>query len=424
MRFLFLKNNYIYKVIFSCIFASLFFAVHVFAQITEEDLQRQIDERQAEIAKLEAEIAAYQNTLESQSEISDTLENEITRIETIINKLNADIRLTRHKIAETEEEIISLQEESELRQAKIDGQRIILAELVRNVHENDDLSIIEVLLAYGSISEYFDERDITESLQKRLEIELSTLRAQKAELLTQKELTEAEEAELKAFQSDLSGKKNAQESVNKQKTALLDESESKEEEYQRILQEREKRRKEVQNEIQAIEDELRLLIDPSLLPEKRPGVLSWPVDNVLITQGFGFTEFARTYGSDVYRGSGHNGIDLQASIGTRIRSASAGIVRSVGNTDQICPGGSYGRYIVVEHPNNLSTLYAHLSSTLVGPGEIIERGDIIGYSGNSGFVTGPHLHFTVYATNTFRLHQTRNCGLIPAGGYLDPLEYL
>lgn len=85
----------------------------------------------------------------------------------------------------------------------------------------------------------------------------------------------------------------------------------------------------------------------------------------------------------------HTGVDLGGPCRAPIRAADSGHVLYTGWY------GGYGRVVIVSHGNNLSTLYAHLSSAKVAKGQNINKGDIIGYEGATGFATGPHLHFEV-----------------------------
>jgi murein DD-endopeptidase MepM/ murein hydrolase activator NlpD len=114
----------------------------------------------------------------------------------------------------------------------------------------------------------------------------------------------------------------------------------------------------------------------------------WPVDGRLMSPFGGRT--------DPFSGEGamHTGVDLEAHMGTAVRSTADGIVL---HAEWF---GSYGKAVVVDHGNGLQTLYAHLSRFEVVPGQEIRRGDILGRSGATGRVTSPHLHYEVRMRGT------------------------
>jgi murein DD-endopeptidase MepM/ murein hydrolase activator NlpD len=89
---------------------------------------------------------------------------------------------------------------------------------------------------------------------------------------------------------------------------------------------------------------------------------------------------------------GYNGIDLGAPVGTPIYASASGDVIISKNSGW---NGGYGEYIVISHANGTQTLYGHLSGTVVGVGYHVAQGQLIGFSGNTGKSTGPHLHFEV-----------------------------
>lgn len=389
-----------------------------------DTLRSRIRDREAEINKIEAEIAIYQKSLDAQSSLSKSLKNETTKLETQIKKLNADIRLAQFQIQKAELTISELNGTIDEKERAIIGERNSLAELIRIVDESDGQSLVEILFAYGSIADFFGEQDANDRLYQSVASELQILKGHKETLISERDKKIGEEKNLEMYKKDLSGRKAANESINQEKSKLLRDSKNQESKYQKLLREREERRALVQKEMDTIEDQLKLLIDPTSLPAKGKGILAWPVKNPYITQGFGFTDFATTYGAGVYNGKGHNGVDFRAPIGTQILAAEAGVVKDTGNTDIICPGGSYGKWVIIEHAGNLSTLYGHLSSISIAKGAQVTRGQVMGYSGETGYATGPHVHLTVYASNTYRLYKTKNCGLVPAGGYINPLDYL
>lgn len=124
-----------------------------------------------------------------------------------------------------------------------------------------------------------------------------------------------------------------------------------------------------------------------------------------VTQLFGENpEFYARFGRP-----GHNGVDFGLPIGTPVSSAARGKVIKTGND----PSG-YGNYIKIQH-DGFQTLYAHLDLILVKEGLQVEDGEAIGSSGNTGFSTGPHLHF-----------ELRIPGLPGAynSGEVDPLQFI
>jgi murein DD-endopeptidase MepM/ murein hydrolase activator NlpD len=86
----------------------------------------------------------------------------------------------------------------------------------------------------------------------------------------------------------------------------------------------------------------------------------------------------------------HAGVDIIADVGTRIYAAADGVVRYAGRTR-----GGYGEVVEINHGYGYTSLYAHLSKSLVRPGKTVRRGELIAMSGRSGLVSGPHLHYEV-----------------------------
>jgi len=139
-----------------------------------------------------------------------------------------------------------------------------------------------------------------------------------------------------------------------------------------------------------------------------------------ITQGYGRTSFAHAYKDDW-----HNGIDIAAAYGAPIHSPSEGTVLATGNQDNYCPSRGFGRYVAVSDTgNHLVLWFAHLGKISVSPGDHIEKGDVIGTVGTSGFETGTHLHFSIFDANGFTMQSRNGCGPDATGKDLDPLHYL
>lgn len=89
---------------------------------------------------------------------------------------------------------------------------------------------------------------------------------------------------------------------------------------------------------------------------------------------------------------GYNAVDLAAPSGTPVRAAAAGKVVVAKSSGW---NGGYGSYVVVQHAGGSQTLYAHMSRVAASDGESVDKGDVIGYVGQTGIATGPHLHFEI-----------------------------
>src|SRR5208282_5768136 len=113
----------------------------------------------------------------------------------------------------------------------------------------------------------------------------------------------------------------------------------------------------------------------------------WPVEG-RVASSFGERQ-------DPINGEGafHSGIDIDAPYGTPVRAAADGDVTGAATAS------GYGKEIVLDHGHDLSTIYGHLSEIAVVPGQHVTRGQVIGYVGQSGRATGPHLHYEVRVHN-------------------------
>ena len=111
-----------------------------------------------------------------------------------------------------------------------------------------------------------------------------------------------------------------------------------------------------------------------------------PVNGPITTK---YGQTTDVHGNQLWGGNQHKAIDYGVPKGTPVQAAAAGTASSgVGAGDR-----SYGNYVTIDHGNGYSTLYAHLSQISITNGQKVQQGQVIGLSGDTGYVTGPHLHF-------------------------------
>lgn len=398
---------------------------------TAKDLQAKIDQRTSDIQTLEKEIASYQKQINDLSGQESTLSANIQSLDLTQKKLAADIAVTEDKIDATNLRIRQLSSQIGATQNTIDDDRRFVAASFKSINEEGSRSIPEIFLSSQTISGAWNAINELAKLQKNLESRVASLNSTKIDLEKNERATEQAKADLIALQNQLKDQQGVVKATQADKNRLLAQTKDSEASYQQLLARKKAEEAAFQEEINQYQSQLRLIVNPGELPATGQAVLSWPLNQVFITQYFGNTPFA-TANPQIYNGHGHDGIDLRALVGTPIKAALSGTVTGEANTDLIPGCYSFGKWIMLKHDNGLSTLYAHLSLQTAAMGDRVSTGQIIGYSGNTGYTTGPHLHFGVYATQGMEIKQFTNSlhcagAVIPIAvlsAYLNPLSYL
>ncbi len=413
-----------------CVLIFAFYGFTVQAD-TVSDLEAKIGERNKEIQALEAEIGKLGDQIASVNAEAETLEDAIKQLNLTDKKLTADIQLTERRIAKANATI------AELALLIVDKERQIktgdsaLAESIRILREFDSRSFVEVIFGESGFTGFWNSFQGLQQFQGEVQKRVETLQELKIDHEEAQESSKIEKRNLIAYNARLADQKEIIRQNKAEKNTLLAQTKNRESEYKILLESREEKRRALEEELREFEAQLRVEIDPESLPKPGKGVLRWPLSSVTITQYFGNTPFA-TKNPQVYKNKGHNGIDLRAAPGTPVMSAANGVVIGTGNTDTVRGCYSYGKWVLIKHYNGLTTLYAHLSLIKATEGVEVKAGELIGYSGKTGYSTGPHLHFTVYAAQGVRVERftnSVNCKnalipIAPTDAYLNPLSYL
>ncbi len=387
---------------------------------TKTSLGNLIDAKNKELQNIREEMQAAKKNLDEVMTQRKGLQTELRYIDANIKTMEVGIREAQTESQKLGLEIESLSLGIKDLNAKIDSKEKAIPEILRAYHEKSEISPLFVLLQKGTISEVFAETVSLSNLQAQVAATINESRDLKNELEGKQNDVSAKKEEIELKKQDIAAKKVIAKEEEGRKQTLLAETKNKESLYQKNYDDLAKKAMEFEAEIERIESALRKNIDLSKLPARQPGLLQNPTPGAKLTQGYGRTQFAVRN----YKSQWHNGIDLGAPLGTPVYAAEAGEVVATGNTDAYCPRGAYGRYAVIKHDNNLTTFYSHFSASIVKTGQKVKRGELIGYVGNSGFSTGPHLQITVYASNTYAITQSKSCGLLPVGGDVNPLDYI
>jgi murein DD-endopeptidase MepM/ murein hydrolase activator NlpD len=415
------------------------------------DIQAQIDANNQQLKALQADIAAYQKQLDGLGTQKNTLQSTISSLTISQKQLASQIQATQNKIASANLKIRELTRSIGDKEETIAANQNAIAKALRRVAQGEQSSLVTQIISSHSLSDVWQTTDQAMQFNRALGDDIANLRLVRTTLATNRDQVSAVKANLVSLQSDLTNQKR---SIDASKTAqqqLLTQTKNQESNYQKLLAQKQAAEKSFEQELINLQGQLNLIVHPGLLPKVGSGVLGWPFSNAFmfnctqrksvfgnlfcITQYFGNTPFS-TANAQIYNGHGHNAIDISTPIGTPLYAALGGTVLGTGNTDLIRGCYSFGKWVMIIHGNGLSTLYAHLSSIDVSKGQQVSAGQMIGLSGMTGFATGPHLHFGVYATEGTQIMTLKQFRGATAGcaaatmpvatldAYLNPLSYL
>lgn len=418
------------KITIALVFAALVFCAMVPITHADEadDLRRQIEERSANIRALEEEIAKYQAEADKTSAAAMTLAGTIKALRATGTKLDADIKLTQAKISAANLTISKLSLDITDKEARIAKGRASLAEQIRLLNESDNITPVHSFLSNRNVGQAWDAVERIITLQTNLRSHIADLTGTRIELQVDKEETEARKEDLSEFSNNLSDQKKVVAANTSEQNSLLSETKSQEAAYQALVAQRKAQKAAMEKEIFEYESKLKYILDPSSIPSAGSAPFSWPTESIYITQQFGKTSAS----GRLYASGSHNGLDLRALMGTKILAMADGTVAGAGDTDLTCPRASFGKWILVKHENGIAATFAHLSVISVKEGQKVKRGDIIGYSGNTGYSTGPHLHISMYPNDAVNAvtRPSASCGgknyympIAAVNAYLDPLLY-
>ncbi len=419
MKFKFLKFKTLIFVFLLFIFCFLPAAL-IFAQENNSD---KILDLRKQIQELERQSAEYKKLTTQKQQEGTTLKRELSTLENQIAKLKVNILSTSRKVALAGLEIKDLAGEITTTEGKINKNKGSISGLLRQLDAVEKQDLATILLANPRISDFFNHIEYINNLQEQLTDNLKTFLELKGELEAKKETTENKKQELQILNRRQQNQKIASEGTQTAKNDLLAKTKGQEQKFQELLSETEKKKAEFYQELQTLEAEARkqgifiVRVKAASIPAKGTKLFKMPMDDPIITQGYGMTVFAK---KGAYGGAPHNGIDMKAGPGSEIRSIGAGVLLAKGFNN------AAGNWAAIRHDNDLVSVYGHMKDpSLVLAGERVDENTIIGYEGATGFVTGSHLHLSLYHEFfSFIGPKTGQVYFNYFNGSLNPFDYL
>lgn len=383
--------------------------------------QTTIDQKRDERDQARADAAAAQQRVNELSGQAGSLRGELAELNRLSDEQYAQYEIISGQLAEALIEKANALDEYCEAQDNLEAAQNQFSERVSVMFEYQNKSTLEILLESDSIAGFFTNMEIIALIadSDNQAIDMMTVALDDAQLKSDQALAEAEslqgiieekQAQLRELESRIGVTTEALNDVNTQ----ISYYEQQEDELNALAAELDRQIAQLQAEqaaaqaaaqAQAAQQSSGGVNAGTTTAVQGNGTLNWPTWTTYVTSYYG-NRVHPVYGTTRF----HSGIDIGAGYGDAVMAAAGGTVIYVEEPVPGCnTGGSgYGNYVIIDHGNGLSTLYAHMRDVYVSNGSYVSAGTCIGEVGSTGTSTGAHLHFEVRVN----------------GSTVDPLSYL
>lgn len=368
------------------------------------ELEKEIEANQKKLENIQNQQASNAEKMKLLSSQAETISSQLDVLNSQLSVLNADIADYDREISALDKKIADAQSKIDKIDADISATQEKISERLRATYMAGSSSWIEILLESDSISSLLLRiqllASVTENDNKlisKLEKQIEELNAAKAELDKDKKALEEKrsllvekKSELDSKNKTLSSKQSAYNANYRQISAIMTSLDKSSAEYQQELQRQYRKRAAFERQIDQLVSGGSQGGDNDYYDN---GEMLWPVPykNSYISAGYGYYDpegdgtFTMHPAIDIV--VRENGVNV--SYGKNIIAAQSGKVLVRGYSDV------GGNYITIDHGDGYRTYYGHCSKIIASAGQYVEKGEVIAYIGNTGYVTGPHVHFQV-----------------------------
>lgn len=346
----------------------VFFCTTALAELMPEEQKLQSLNRELQLSK---------EKLKKAREEEQAVLGRLVVINKELKRTRSNLSQAKNRIRLNESQIGSLTTELRQAETELSAKQQKLKRRIKEVYKSSGVNYLQLIFTSSSMSDflnrlYFFRRiiDYDAELVREVRAEARKARRKRASLQTKT-------LEIKSLARVINEKKNE----------IAEQASEKNKIYKTLQQ----RRKEYEAQVAELEKsskDLEVLILKKIAARKGSkvqgsGVMDWPLRGRM-TSRFGYRRHPLWGGRHM-----HTGLDIANKYGTPIKAADSGEVIFAGWWD------GYGKAIVIDHGRKTTTVYGHLSRIYKKVGAIVAKGQTIGLVGNTGYSTGPHLHFEV-----------------------------
>lgn len=386
----------------TCIFLALLMVFSLLSSVLSVRAvnKAEIEALQEKKNVLETKIAELQTTV-------DEMESSHSRYLDRKAVIDQQIECNREEIALIEQQVALYDQQIAETRARLaeasrteNEQYAILRTRMRSMEESGTLSYLNILLNASSLSDLLGKvTDISEIMHYDQTLQEEYVNAREDVQQLNAQLEEAQSLQ-RSIQEELTLKQEQMEAQTVVAYQMIAELENNISEYADEIAANEEEEAALQKDIDklmaqlAAEEAARKAAEEAARRANQPvpsggsvggtGSYQWPVDCYIVTSEYGYRVHPLQQTTKF-----HAGVDIGAQSGQSIYAADSGTVATAASNS------SYGNYVLINHGGGSATLYAHMSSMAVSAGQSVNKGQVIGYVGSTGWSTGPHLHFEI-----------------------------
>lgn len=340
------------------------------------ELQKEMDKRSAEIKEKEKEIKEKEKEKNAQIEKRIELDMQISGLEEDIDSVSSVIDAKNSEIEEKEKRIEELEE-------LVIENRDTLKQRIRVMYEHGTTSNLEIILKADGFGDLLSRMSLLQEIVNHDQSIIDSYINSQKEMEDAKKIIETERDEQIEARNLLKNKQASLEKLQAEKQSIINDLNS-------DIKALEKEEKEAEAEYQAIMSQIKKAQGSGTVSVKGTGQFVWPsTASKRVTSYYGKREKPNAKATSM-----HRGIDIGAPSGTDVVAIDSGKVIVAGF------GKSYGNYVVIDHGNGYTSLYAHNSRLCVSVGDSVSRGEVIAKVGSTGNSTGPHIHLEISKNGT------------------------
>jgi murein DD-endopeptidase MepM/ murein hydrolase activator NlpD len=365
--------------------------------------EKQKEELLMKNKELKQDLKEQQQEIKSETEKSYNIKSKIKDKESEIDNLNQEILSLEKKIDECKSTILKIDEEMKKKMSA-------LKNALSAIYIAGDTSTLDIILSAKNFEDFLDKAELIRSISQTIADLIKSLKESYLIIAAEKEIIEQKSLDAKNKKTVLLSSQNELQQLYNENEKQLSKLHKEEKELRDEIDENDAEYKAIQEFIKKYYEEQKRLAEERRRREEEEkkrggksafhqnfekiignGTHIWPVP--------GFNHISSDFYDKENRRNSHGAIDISGHgtniYGARVIAPASGIITlaATGNN------GGYGTCAMIDHGDGVLTILGHLSGLAVSAGNIVKQGDVVGYVGNTGHSTGPHLHWETRRNN-------------------------